>query len=205
MNKQTHWETVYRERAVDMLSWFQATPAVSLALIDAARQPKAAPIIDMGGGASKLAYLLKGKGYRDITVVDIAAGALQKSRDQMGPAAKGITWIQGDATKLDLPKAYRIWHDRAVFHFLTDPSDRQAYLDRLDRYLEPGGQVILATFALDGPEKCSGLPVQRYSPETLAETLDGSFRLLDFVEETHQTPACAEQAFIYCRFERKTN
>lgn len=200
MSGQSHWEAVYREKADDAVSWFQPSATRSLALIEAAGTAHEEPLVDVGGGASRLVDGLLAAGYRDVSVLDISAAALERSRARLGPAAAAVHWLQADITTVELPARYRLWHDRAVFHFLVDAAPRAAYLERLERHLEPGGQAIIATFALDGPERCSGLPVQRYDEESLARTLGPNFRLLETMTERHATPAGAEQAFVYCRF-----
>jgi SAM-dependent methyltransferase len=205
MSGAAHWEAVYGGKAAEEVSWFQPSPDLSLALIDAAGMSGQAPLVDIGGGASRLVDRLLEAGYRDVSVLDISAAALEQSRARLGAAATAVQWLQADITSAELPGNYRLWHDRAVFHFLVDPQARAAYLERLERHLKPGGQAIIATFALDGPERCSGLPVQRYSAQTLAQTLGERFRLLESATELHTTPAGVEQAFVYCRFEHATN
>ncbi|MDZ7809552.1 MAG: class I SAM-dependent methyltransferase [Arhodomonas sp.] len=158
-------------------------------------------MIDVGGGASRLVDCLLEAGYEAVTVLDIAAGALEAARQRLGTAADAVQWLEADVTTATLPeKAWALWHDRAVFHFLTDAADRAAYLENLARGLRPGGQVIVATFAEDGPDRCSGLPVVRYSPESLERTLGAAFRLEHHELEDHYTPGGALQRFLYCRF-----
>lgn len=205
MSSETHWEAVYGGKTAEEVSWFQPSPDLSLALIEAAGMSVQAPLIDIGGGASCLVDRLLEAGYRDVSVLDISAAALEKSRARLGATAATVQWLQADITSVELRGKYRLWHDRAVFHFLVDPQARAAYLERLERHLEPGGQAIIATFALDGPERCSGLPVQRYSAQTLAQTLGERFRLLESATQLHTTPAGVEQAFVYCRFEHAKN
>ncbi len=203
MDRKQHWEQVYAQKQPTDVSWFQPRPAYSLRLIAAAGIDKAQPIIDMGGGASRLVDNLIEQGYGDISVLDISAAALQHSRDRLGAHAAPVHWIEADATAFEPPRTYALWHDRAVFHFLTDPADRQAYRERLARGLQPGGHLIIATFALDGPERCSNLPVQRYSPETLSAELGSGYTLVETTTETHLTPAQKEQRFVYCRFVKR--
>jgi SAM-dependent methyltransferase len=202
-DRKSHWEGVYRNKAVDEVSWFQPRAGISLEMIAAAGIPNAA-IIDMGAGASRLVDDLVAASYVDVTVVDIAQPALDKVRARLGERADSVTLIAGDATELELPRQYDIWHDRAVFHFLTDPADRAAYLEQLGRYLKVGGQAIMAAFAPDGPEKCSGLPVQQYDEHSMAATLGHDYALIETQRELHKTPSGAEQAFVYCRFEKHT-
>lgn len=203
MDRKQHWEQVYAQKQPTEVSWFQPRPEYSLRLIAAAGVDKSQPIIDMGGGASRLVDNLLDEGYRDISVLDISAAALQHTRARLGGRAAQVSWIEADATAFEPPKSYALWHDRAVFHFLTDPADRQAYRQRLARGLRSGGHLIIATFALDGPEKCSNLPVQRYSPEALSAELGSDYTLVETLSEGHITPAQKEQRFVYCRFVRK--
>ena len=160
-------------------------------------------MLEVGGGASALVDGLLDRDYTDITVVDLSEGALAKVRERLGPRASGVTFHQGDARTLELDRPVDLWHDRAVFHFLTAEEDRAHYLETLWKTLRPGGHVVLATFALDGPEKCSGLPVQRYSPQTLGQTLGDGYRLVRSLDRTHVTPAKKEQRFTYAVFRRE--
>ncbi len=201
--RKHHWDAVYAAKPSTEVSWYQAVPSVSLDLIRASSLSPAAKIIDVGGGASTLADHLLSEGFSAITVLDLAAAALDQSRHRLGPAAKSIDWIAADILSWQPTSHYHLWHDRAVFHFLTDPAHRAAYLDTLKRALYPGATVILATFALNGPERCSGLPVRRYSPETLAAELGPQFTLVQTATEDHHTPSGALQSFVYCRFTHK--
>ncbi len=160
-------------------------------------------MLEIGGGASALVDGLLDRGYTDVTVVDLSEGALAKVWERLGPRASRVSFRQGDVRALNLGRRVDLWHDRAVFHFLTTEMDRSAYLDTLRRTLRPGGHVVLATFALDGPERCSGLPVQRYSAETLGQTLGDGHRLVRSLERTHVTPAQKEQRFTYAAFRRE--
>ncbi|MEJ2479541.1 MAG: class I SAM-dependent methyltransferase [Acidihalobacter sp.] len=205
MSREKHWEAVYRDKTAEEVSWFQPSPELSLALIEAAGMSRQVPIIDVGGGASRLVDRLIEAGYGDVSVLDISSAALEQSRARLGVAADAVRWLQADITRAELPIRYRLWHDRAVFHFLVDAQARAAYLERLERHLEPGGQAIIATFSPDGPERCSGLPVQRYSAQSLAQALGERFRLIESRDELHTTPAGARQTFVYCRFEHATN
>lgn len=200
--RKHHWETIYAAKPSTQHSWYQPTPAVSLALIRAAGLNPTAKIIDIGGGASTLPDHLLAEGYRALTVLDLAAAALDQSRQRLGPAAAPVDWIAADILTWQPATRYALWHDRAVFHFLIDPASRRAYLATLARSLQPGATVILATFALDGPEKCSGLPVRRYSPQTLADELGPAFTLRETATEDHHTPSGGLQRFVYCRFTR---
>jgi len=201
--RKTHWEKVYQNKGEDETSWFQPRPETSLALIRATGEPRDAAFIDVGGGASRLVDHLLDDGWTRLSVLDIAPSALQTVRARLGHRADTVNWLEADLLEARLPGTWRIWHDRAVFHFLTRESDRARYLEQLKNHLEPGGHVIIATFAPEGPEACSGLPVQRYAPDQLAHTLGEHFRLEETVTEDHHTPAGKTQSFIYCRFLRE--
>jgi SAM-dependent methyltransferase len=202
MDRKQHWEEVYQQKAEDAVSWFQVHPDYSLELIRAAGVKPAEPIIDVGGGASRLVDHLLDKGYTDLTVLDIAEAALERSGARLGRRALKVQWLVADVTRWQPERRYRLWHDRAVFHFLTEPADRHAYRERLEAALAPGAHAIIASFALDGPEKCSGLAVQRYSPASLAAELGAGFRLLSSRDEAHLTPAGKLQHFQYSMFMR---
>ncbi|MBI1198958.1 MAG: methyltransferase domain-containing protein [Phenylobacterium sp.] len=201
---QEHWEQVYGSKAAETVSWFQAEPSPSLAIIAAAGANPEGAIIDVGAGASALVDHLLDRGFRHVSVLDVSSQALAEVKARLGERAALVNWLVEDITTWRPPAAaFDLWHDRAVFHFLIDAADRQAYLRTLERALRPGGHVILATFALDGPERCSGLPVQRYSPQMLAAILGPRFALIDARPETHLTPGGASQSFVWCLF-RKT-
>jgi len=205
MDRKEHWEQVYTTKASDAVSWFQEHAALSLKLIDNAGLSKDAAIIDLGGGASTLVYDLVTEGYTDVTVLDLSATALALAKKRLGEHADAVHWIEGDITRTEYPvNRFDIWHDRAVFHFLTAPADRQAYVERVTRAVRPGGHVIIATFAENGPEKCSGLSVMRYRPETLHAEFGDTFQLVEHQNEEHHTPSGAMQQFVYCHF-RKGN
>lgn len=197
VDRKQHWEEAYRQKSEDAVSWFQPQPEVSLALLHVAGIRGTDAIVDVGGGASRLADHLLAAGFSDITVLDIAEGALNKAQQRLGKVASKINWIATDITQWQPKKKYRLWHDRAVFHFLSDPADRTAYRRNLETALMPGGWAIIASFALDGPERCSGLPVQRYSPESLAAELGKEFQLESCRNENHQTPDGNVQRFQY--------
>jgi ubiquinone/menaquinone biosynthesis C-methylase UbiE len=198
MSDKAHWERIFAEKQPDQLTWHQAVPRLSLALIAESGIPLGGRIIDVGGGTSLLADFLLDAGYQDITVADIAATALERDRQRLGARAAQVNWVEADITNADLPPAhYLLWHDRAVFHFLTNEPERQAYLATLRRALQPGGHVILATFALDGPERCSGLDVVGYGPASIQALFGESFRLRRSQDESHQTPWGGTQNFTY--------
>lgn len=199
---RSHWEDVYVAKAETAVSWYQPHSERSLALIAAAAPTLGASIVDIGGGASTLVDDLIARGYRDLTVLDVADAALAKTRARLGDNAGKVTWVVADITQWKPPRAFDLWHDRAVFHFLTEPAQQEAYLAALNAGTHEGSTVVMATFALDGPEKCSGLPVQRYSPATLARRLGAAFELVDEAAEIHKTPWESEQRFSYAVFRR---
>lgn len=202
-DRTTHWQNVYATKGEAEVSWFQASPTISLDMIRAARPDHDAAIIDIGGGASRLVDALLRDGYRDITVLDLSANALDTAKKRIGAAASTVDWIVADATAWRPMKTYDVWHDRAAFHFLTDPHDRAAYVERLRWAVKPEGHVIIATFAPDGPETCSGLPVQRHDSPSLAAELGPDFELVETRSETHHTPWNSTQAFQFSRFRKR--
>ncbi len=201
-DRREHWNEVYATKPADSVSWYQSVPQLSLDLIGRTGFAPEAAIIDIGGGASALAGRLLQNGHRDITVLDISATALGVARAALGAEAEHIHWIAEDITVWRPQRQYAVWHDRAVFHFLTAEMDRSAYLAALRAGTTAGSQVVIATFAPDGPERCSGLPVQRYSPQSLAETLGEDFTLVDSGREAHLTPGGNTQHFQFSRFSR---
>jgi SAM-dependent methyltransferase len=194
-----HWENVYTSKSDEELSWMQAEPATSLALI--ARACSADSVIDVGGGTSLLAERLLDEGYA-VTVLDISQAAIDRARQRLGARASEVGWIVADVTAGPDLGTFDVWHDRAVFHFLTAPADRAAYAELLARTVPVGGHAVIATFALDGPEKCSGLEVRRYDGNSLAAELGPRFRLMKSVPELHRTPRNAPQSFQYSLFQR---
>ena len=206
MSKQmiAHWERVYGSRPVDSMSWYQEHASLAMQLIIGTGVDLHAPIIDIGGGASRLVDDLHTAGYANLTVMDISAAALQVAKGRLGPViADTITWIEADITEVELPPdAYEVWHDRAVFHFLTSSQERQRYIKRMHDSVRRCGWVIIATFADDGPDRCSGLPVMRYSPHSLSAELGSSFVLKQHIRESHTTPSGAVQQFVYCIFRK---
>ena len=202
-SRKTHWEQVYSSKRPDAVGWYQATPELSLALIAATHLGANARILDVGGGASRLVDCLLDQGYRELSVLDISAAALAHAQARLGERARQIHWREADATAFDLGHEVDLWHDRAVFHFLIEPAERAAYVGRLDRHLSPQGQAIIAAFAPDGPERCSNLPVMRYSAEALTETLGARFRLIETRAEQHITPSGVRQSFLYHRLCRR--
>lgn len=197
LDAETHWETVHRTRDPASVSWFQSVPTRSLELIRSTGIHASTPIIDIGGGASTLVDHLLAEGYSDLTILDIAPTALVHARDRLGARAARVSWIEGNVLRFIPPRRYGLWHDRAVFHFLTDPADRDRYLEVLKAGLADGGHLILATFGPDGPARCSGLLVQRYSAAELQQVLGTGFHLELSLLDEHVTPAGSRQQFLY--------
>jgi SAM-dependent methyltransferase len=200
MSKQSadHWNTVYVTKAPDAVSWYSPHLQTSLQIIKRVA-PKYPAIIDVGGGESTLVDDLLAEGYRYLTVLDISAEAINVCKKRFGALADYVTWRVDDITKADLPRSYYdVWHDRAVFHFLTNEQDRRAYVERVAYSMKPGGHVIVATFGPDGPTKCSGLDVMRYDGDSLHAQFGTHFRLLRSLTEVHKTPWGADQQFVYC-------
>jgi len=199
MDPKTHWERVYRSRQPTQVSWYQEHAGRSLDLIRRVCPPPHGAIIDVGGGTATLVDDLLDAGYQDLTVLDVSATALATARARLGARAARVTWMDVDLLGARLPAArYDLWHDRAVFHFLIDPADRARYVAQVRRSLRPGGHVVVATFAADGPTRCSGLAVNRYAPDALHREFGAGFELLSSDREEHVTPAGAHQAFVYC-------
>jgi Methyltransferase domain len=192
----SHWDGVYDRSAVTELSWFQAEPTVSLDLIGAAGIDTGDPVIDVGGGASTLVDRLLDHGYREVTVLDIAEHALAATRTRLGPRADAVDFVTADVLDWDPPRTYRLWHDRAVLHFLTDSADRDRYRTALSRTLDPTARLVIGAFAADGPTHCSGLPVGRYDPSALAAEFPG-YDVARTVREEHITPAGRIQPFTW--------
>lgn len=206
MDRKQHWEQIYATKVSDTVSWFQEHADQSVRLIQGTGLNNDAAIIDVGGGASKLADDLVAAGYADLTVLDLSASALMVAKQRLGKHADAIHWMEGDITRAELPiHRYDIWHDRAVFHFLTEAAERQAYVEQVMRAVRPGGYVIIATFGAEGPEKCSGLPVMRYQPETLHAEFGDAFQLLGHEQEVHHTPSGVVQQFVYCYCRKDNN
>lgn len=202
-DSKTHWEGIYTTKQPGEVSWYKPRLESSLALISKLRLGAASPIIDVGAGAATLADDLVERGFKDITVLDISAAALAVSKKRLGDRAGRVQWIEVDITRAKLPAGrYELWHDRAVFHFLTDAGDRANYLKLLSSSLKPGGHAIIAAFDLNGPQKCSGLDIVHYSSETLARELGPSFALNESLNEAHKTPFDTVQNFVYCSFTR---
>ena len=202
--RQEHWEAVYRGKAEAQTSWFRAHLDESLRLIDALALPSDAPLLDIGGGRATLVDDLLARGFHHVSVLDLSATALADARLRLESRGDAVKWLVGDATTVELQAAhYALWHDRAVFHFLTDAADRERYVATAARALRPGGYVIAATFATDGPERCSGLPVCRYDAITLAAMFAPAFEKVAESRDVHRTPAGSEQPFTYVVLRRR--
>jgi ubiquinone/menaquinone biosynthesis C-methylase UbiE len=202
-NTRGHWDNTYASKPENGVSWYQANPSVSLRLIHSAAPDHSSPIVDIGGGASRLTDCLLSDGFTDLTVLDISEVALSRAQARLKEAAQRVTWIVSDITQWQPPRSFAVWHDRAVFHFLTAPDQQDAYIRALMRGTKSGSAVIIATFSLCGPERCSGLPVKRYSADSLSARLGADFELYEQVEESHKTPFGTAQDFIYAAFRRR--
>ncbi|MGO9246644.1 MAG: class I SAM-dependent methyltransferase [Verrucomicrobiia bacterium] len=200
MNRQEHWNQVYQTKGSQDVSWYQRRPDFSLALIAASGVSKNTGIIDVGGGASTLVDFLLDDGYTRLAVLDLSGVALSHSRSRLGEQAGAVEWFEADVTSFEPRHRFGLWHDRAVFHFLTAADDRRRYVATLRRTLQPGGTVVISTFAPDGPPKCSGLDVMRYDEQTILTELGAEFQLQEVRREIHVTPWQSEQRFIYFRF-----
>jgi|SRR6185436_17457676 len=199
MQSKSHWENIYAAKDITQVSWFQQHPELSLQFIEQTGVDKAGQIIDVGGGASTLVDDLLANGYDNVTVLDISGAALQVAQQRLGQLASKVTWLEASIIEAELPENfYDVWHDRAVFHFLTRAEDRARYVEAVRLSVKTGGHVIVATFGLEGPLRCSGLDVVRYSPDSLHDEFGDSFELVDTTCELHQTPFGTEQKFIYC-------
>jgi 2-polyprenyl-3-methyl-5-hydroxy-6-metoxy-1,4-benzoquinol methylase len=199
MDAQTHWENIYGTKAADSVSWYRPHLETSLELIERAATVQSASIIDIGGGESTLVDDLLAHGYQNISVLDISQTAVDVNKRRLGSASEQIHWLVADITKAKLEScAYDVWHDRAVFHFLTAPEQRVAYVRQVANAVKPGGHVIVSTFGPEGPTKCSGLDVVRYDAESLHREFGVRFRLLGSSKELHRTPFDTIQQFLYC-------
>ncbi|HET9252113.1 MAG TPA: class I SAM-dependent methyltransferase [Candidatus Eisenbacteria bacterium] len=199
MSKRDHWERVYGQKAPDEVSWYRPHLDRSLTFLESAGLALDAAILDVGGGASTLVDDLLRRGFTRVSVLDLSRTAIEKAKKRLGAEADRVTWITGDVTEIELPEhAYDFWHDRAVFHFLTDEEARRRYVAQVRRALKPNGHIVVATFGPEGPEKCSGLPVMRYSAEGIHGQFGDEFRKVGSDREVHTTPWGTEQEFVYC-------
>lgn len=199
MDVKSHWENIYSSKAPEAVSWYRAHLETSLALIERTTDVQNAAIIDVGGGESTLVDDLLARGCKDITVLDVSEKAIEVTKKRLGAAAEKVHWLEADIENAELrPCAYDVWHDRAVFHFLTTPERRLAYVRQAARAVKPGGHVIVSTFGPEGPLECSGLRVMRYDADSLLDEFGGRFRLVESSKEHHLTPFGTTQQFLYC-------
>jgi len=199
MDARTHWEKIYATKALDQVSWYRPHLETSLALIERSAHDRSASIIDVGGGESTLVDDLLARGFENITVLDVSQAAIEATKKRLGEAAERVRWLIADITQVELELgAYDVWHDRAVFHFLTALGERAAYVRQAARSVRPGGHVIVSTFGPEGPTKCSGLDVVRYNADSLHHEFGARFRLIDSSKELHRTPFGTTQQFLYC-------
>jgi trans-aconitate methyltransferase len=202
VQKRAHWDAVYLTRPADSVSWFQPHPGPSLEALDRLQLPASASLVDVGGGASNMARALLRRGWTDLTMLDISRSALEVAKGRLGRRASAVNWLIADVTTWKPARTYDVWHDRALFHFLTRESQRAAYRQVLETAVGRSGHAIIATFAPDGPQRCSGLPVRRYDEKSLASELGPGFRLLHHWREEHRPPEGATQIFSWCLFGR---
>ena len=200
---KTHWEEIYQSKKPTEVSWYQTHLEKSLELIRRTGVSKEGSIIDIGGGSSTLIDDLLDSGFKHVAVLDVSSEALNSAEARLGKRAHEVTWIEADITQPSLPQeTYDLWHDRALFHFLTSPDDRRKYVSQLSHALKRGGHAIISTFSINGPTRCSGLEIVRYSPKTMHQELGVNFILVESQTEKHQTPFGTEQEFIYCLFKK---
>jgi ubiquinone/menaquinone biosynthesis C-methylase UbiE len=202
VDRQAHWENVYETKGENEVSWFQECPTISLDLIDATGVKPGALIIDIGAGASRLIDALLDKGFDAVSVLDVSDKALATAKARLGARASKVRWVVADVTKWEPSQTFDVWHDRAAFHFLTEPKDRAAYAERVSKAVGSGRHVIIGTFAPDGPERCSGLPIARHDAISLGEMLGPSFELVESRRHDHHTPMGGTQRFQFSRFRR---
>ena len=199
MNTRTHWEKIYETKAQDQVSWYRPHLETSIDLIERSVSDPSASIIDIGGGESTLVDDLLARGFQNVTVLDVSQVAIDATKQRLQQVAGRVHWVAADVTRVQLhPAAYDVWHDRAVFHFLTAPEQRAAYVRQVTRSVKAGGHVIVSTFGPEGPTKCSGLDVVRYDAESLHEEFGTRFRLVESSKELHETPFGTTQQFLYC-------
>ena len=204
VSRKLHWEQIYKSKSPKEVSWTQTYPSLSLMLIEAIGIGKEQGIIDVGGGTSPLVDCLLDKGFKKIAVLDISAHALEIAKTRLDVRADNVEWYEADVTEFQPPHKFGVWHDRAVFHFLTDEEDQRKYVRVLKKTLVPGCHLVMATFAIDGPKRCSGLDTAQYDEKSMSSQLGDEFELLEKVDETHITPGNKEQKFTYFLYKRKS-
>ena len=202
MSRKKHWDRIYTDKTPLEVSWFQEEPLLSLQLIESTVSDHNAAIIDVGGGVSHLVDHLLHKGYSNLAVLDISSSAIEHTKSRLGKQASHVEWFVEDITQFKSPRKFECWHDRAVFHFLTNENDRKHYVDCLNHSVIVGGQVIIATFAIGGPEKCSGLDIVQYDENKIKQVLGDNYQLVELKHELHVTPNKKEQNFVYFNFKR---
>jgi ubiquinone/menaquinone biosynthesis C-methylase UbiE len=203
MDAPTHWDLIYSSKAPETVSWFRPHLEISLGLIERLAPNRSAEIIDVGGGESTLVDDLLARGFQNLTVLDVSGTALEATRERLGPIGQGVRWLVANMTQARMkPNSYDVWHDRAAFHFLTEPEQRTAYVERVASAIKTGGHIVISTFGLEGPPRCSGLGVVRYDAETLQREFGASFRLIESLTELHLTPSKGCQQFTYCALQK---
>jgi len=202
MNRKQHWEQVYNTKSTQEVSWYQNSPTTSLNLIKKTGFDTSHPIIDVGGGSSNLVDSLLKQGYSNLSILDISSTAIQATQQRLGKLADNVHWYEKDVTQFQIDSKFAIWHDRAVFHFLTAANDRKSYLNTLNNQLSATGQVIIATFSLDGPTKCSDLPIVQYDETKIQKEVQDILQLYHTISEVHITPSQKQQKFKYFCFKR---
>lgn len=205
MDRKAHWETIYTTKALQDVSWYQPVPETSLAFLQQNNIPKTAKIIDIGGGDSLLVDHLLNAGYTNVSVLDISENALERARQRLGEKAGKVSWIVSDAASFEPVEQYDFWHDRAAFHFLTEEDDIRSYVQVLSKGVKPDGVLVLGTFSEQGPEKCSGIPVRRYSETTMTDRLKKAFNKLECLNVDHRTPFDTVQHFLFCSFRKRVS
>ena len=203
MDVLKHWDLIYGTKAPETVSWFRPHLETSLGLIERLAPNRSAEIIDVGGGESTLVDDLLARGFQNVTVLDVSGTALEATRERLGPTGQDVRWLLANITQARMtPDSYDVWHDRAAFHFLTEPGQRTAYVERAASAVKPGGHILISTFGLEGPPRCSGLDVVRYDAETLQREFGASFRLVESLTELHHTPSGSCQQFTYCTLQK---
>ncbi len=202
-DRKQHWETIYQTKPLTDVSWYQPTPETSLQFVRELAIPKDAKIIDIGGGDSFLVDHLLALGYSDVTVLDISEAAIARAKQRLGVGAEKVTWIVADASTFQPTETYDLWHDRAAFHFLTDPLEIEQYVKTATENIRINGSLVIGTFSTDGPLKCSGIPIQQYTPDLLQEQFSEGFECIQCFTQDHPTPFDTLQNFVFCRFRKK--
>lgn len=201
-DRKMHWENIYETKDLKDLSWFQPTPETSLDFFRQFDMPITAKVIDIGGGDSFLVDQLLNLGYRDLTILDISAAAIDRAKQRLGDRAKGVKWIVADAATFKPTEKYDFWHDRAAFHFLTDEQEISNYLETAQQYINPKGVLVIGTFSEQGPKKCSGIEIKQYSETTMTDRLKNFFEKIQCITVDHKTPFDTIQNFVFCSFRK---